>query len=142
MRRHALALALLAACAGPGTGPSTEAAARGPSAALVPDRGVPETTTTVVPAQPAPTTRPAARASRSKPTPKSLERIKQCESGGDYTAVSPSGRYRGAYQFDQRTWESVGGTGDPAAASPAEQDARAAELQRRRGSAPWPNCGR
>ncbi len=72
----------------------------------------------------------------------SLAAIRACESGGDYGAVSPDGQYRGAYQFDQGTWESVGGTGDPAAAAPAEQDARAAELQRQRGNQPWPVCGR
>ena len=69
-----------------------------------------------------------------------LTSIRRCESGGNYQAVSPSGRYRGAYQFDLRTWQSVGGYGDPAAASPAEQDTRARQLQSRRGSSPWPNC--
>ncbi|RMH71483.1 MAG: transglycosylase, partial [Actinomyces sp.] len=59
-----------------------------------------------------------------------------------YRAVSPSGIYRGAYQFDRQTWRTVGGTGDPAAAPPAEQDARARELYARRGSQPWPICGR
>ena len=68
-----------------------------------------------------------------------LASIRACESGGDYGAVS--GQYRGAYQFDQQTWESVGGSGDPAAASPAEQDARASALKAQRGSSPWPNCG-
>ena len=71
----------------------------------------------------------------------SLDAIRQCESGGNYSAVSSSGTYRGAYQFDQQTWESVGGTGDPAAAPPAEQDARAAQLQAQSGNSPWPNCG-
>ncbi len=69
-----------------------------------------------------------------------LASIRRCESGGNYQAVSSSGKYRGAYQFDQRTWQSVGGTGDPAAASPAEQDARARQLQAQRGSSPWANC--
>jgi transglycosylase-like protein len=68
-----------------------------------------------------------------------LDRIKRKESGGNYGAVSGSGKYRGAYQFDQRTWESTGGSGDPATASPSEQDSRAAALYARRGSAPW-NC--
>ena len=67
--------------------------------------------------------------------------IRSCESGGNYGATSSSGTYRGAYQFDQQTWESVGGSGDPAQASPEEQDARAAQLASSRGSSPWPNCG-
>ncbi len=68
-----------------------------------------------------------------------LAAIRACESGGDYGSVD--GPYRGAYQFDSQTWQSVGGSGDPAAASPAEQDARAIQLQAQRGSNPWPNCG-
>jgi hypothetical protein len=49
--------------------------------------------------------------------------IRQHESGGNYRAVDPSGKYRGAYQFDYATFAAAGGHGDPAAASPAEQDA-------------------
>lgn len=71
-----------------------------------------------------------------------LSRIRACESGGNYGAVSGSGKYRGAYQFDYRTWASVGGSGDPAAASAAEQDARAAALMAKRGGSPWPVCSR
>jgi hypothetical protein len=67
--------------------------------------------------------------------------LRKCESGGNYSAVSASGRYRGAYQFDQQTWESVGGSGDPAAAPPAEQDYRAKLLYQRRGPRAWPQCG-
>lgn len=70
-----------------------------------------------------------------------LAAIRACESGGNYGAVSPSGQYRGAYQFDVPTWQSVGGSGDPAAASPDEQDARAGQLMSQRGSNPWPVCG-
>jgi soluble lytic murein transglycosylase-like protein len=70
-----------------------------------------------------------------------LDAIAACESGGDPTAVSAGGTYRGLYQFDQGTWESVGGSGDPAAASPAEQSYRAALLYSRSGSSPWPICG-
>jgi soluble lytic murein transglycosylase-like protein len=70
-----------------------------------------------------------------------LEAIAACESGGDPTAVSAGGTYRGKYQFDQGTWESVGGHGDPAAAPEREQDYRAALLYERSGSSPWPVCG-
>lgn len=69
------------------------------------------------------------------------ESLRFCESSHDYTNISPSGVYRGAYQFDLETWETVGGSGDPAAAPPAEQDARARELYARRGDQPWPICG-
>jgi Transglycosylase-like domain len=70
-----------------------------------------------------------------------LDAIGACESGGDPTAVSSDGSYRGKYQFDYGTWASVGGSGDPAAASEQEQDYRAALLYSRSGSSPWPVCG-
>jgi hypothetical protein len=70
-----------------------------------------------------------------------LERIAQCESGGDPTAVSADGTYRGKYQFDRETWRQMGGSGDPADAPEAEQDRVAAKLLAARGTAPWPNCG-
>jgi transglycosylase-like protein/putative peptidoglycan binding protein len=69
-----------------------------------------------------------------------LERIAACESGGDPTALSASGRYRGKYQFSMRTWREMGGEGDPAQASEAEQDRLAAKLLRQAGTSPWPNC--
>ena len=70
-----------------------------------------------------------------------LESIAACESGGDPRVVSSDGSYRGKYQFDLGTWESVGGHGDPAAAPEIEQDYRAALLYSRSGSSPWPVCG-
>jgi transglycosylase-like protein/putative Flp pilus-assembly TadE/G-like protein len=68
-----------------------------------------------------------------------LARIAQCESGGDPTIEGKgkaAGHY-GKYQFDIPTWQSVGGTGNPAAAPEAEQDARAYALWRMRGFQPW-----
>ena len=70
------------------------------------------------------------------------EKLRFCESSNNYRAVSSSGRYRGAYQFDVPTWHTVGGIGDPAEAPLAEQDARARELYALRGHQPWPVCGR
>ncbi|WP_028061728.1 transglycosylase family protein [Candidatus Solirubrobacter pratensis] len=70
-----------------------------------------------------------------------LAKIAQCESGGDPTAVSRDGHYRGKYQFTRSTWRSLGGTGDPAKADEATQDAMAAKLYAARGTAPWPVCG-
>jgi hypothetical protein len=72
----------------------------------------------------------------------SLQRIAQCESGGNPRAVGGGGRYRGKYQFSYSTWRGVGGSGDPAAATEAEQDRRAAMLMQRGGSGQWPVCGR
>jgi uncharacterized protein YabE (DUF348 family) len=66
--------------------------------------------------------------------------LAQCESGGRPDAVSASGTYRGMYQFSRSTWASVGGTGDPAAASAEEQTTRAQMLYARSGAGQW-GCG-
>ncbi|MFV0318538.1 MAG: transglycosylase family protein [Microthrixaceae bacterium] len=97
------------------------------------------------PPVPAPSPAPSGGASPGAGGPTAAEsaqlaKIRRCESRGNYSIVSSSGRYRGAYQFDTRTWAAVGGSGDPAAASPAEQDYRALLLLRQRGTRPWPNC--
>jgi hypothetical protein len=83
------------------------------------------------------------------PSPEQWAALRQCESNGDYTITNPSGTYRGAYQFDRSTWNSVAGRHDPslvgvdpAAASPADQDAMALALYIERGARPWPHCGR
>ena len=70
-----------------------------------------------------------------------LARIARCESGGNPTAVSSSGRYRGKYQFSRATWRALGGKGDPAKAAEAVQDAMAGKLIAQRGTSPWPVCG-
>ena len=89
----------------------------------------------------APAPQGAAPAAGGSTASAGLEGIAACESGGNPSAVSADGQYRGKYQFDQQTWASVGGSGDPAAAPEAEQDQRAAMLQAQAGSSPWPNCG-
>ena len=69
-----------------------------------------------------------------------LARIAACESGGDPTAISSDGQYRGKYQFSMQTWREMGGSGDPAQAPEAEQDRLAAKLLQQVGTSPWPNC--
>jgi hypothetical protein len=64
---------------------------------------------------------------------------------GGYSAVSGSGTYRGAYQFDQGTWNSAAQLAgrddlvgvDPASAAPADQDLLAMTLFHARGTQPW-----
>jgi hypothetical protein len=70
-----------------------------------------------------------------------LEAIAACESGGNPATDTGNGFY-GKYQFTLETWAAVGGTGNPAQTSEAEQDRRAAMLYARAGSSPWPVCGR
>ncbi|WP_165865564.1 resuscitation-promoting factor [Vallicoccus soli] len=64
-----------------------------------------------------------------------------CESGGDPDIVSSNGLYHGLYQFSVSTWRSVGGSGLPSQASPAEQTMRAQMLYDAAGPGQWPVCG-
>ncbi len=83
----------------------------------------------------------ARRAVASTGTRVILERIAQCESGGDPTAVSDTGMYRGKYQFSRATWRAMGGKGDPAKAPERVQDRLARKLYHQSGTSPWPTCG-
>lgn len=71
-----------------------------------------------------------------------LDPIAACESGGNPAAIGGGGAYRGLFQMTTAAWSSVGGRGDPAQASPAEQYHRAALLYRSAGAGQWPVCGR
>jgi peptidoglycan hydrolase-like protein with peptidoglycan-binding domain len=85
---------------------------------------------------------PAWRGARAPiPAAGDWARLRDCESGGRYDIVSAAGTHYGAYQFDLSTWRSVGGTGLPHQATPAEQDFRALYLYRMRGWQPW-TCAR
>jgi hypothetical protein len=77
-----------------------------------------------------------------------LHRLRMCESTDNYEAVSRSGLYRGAYQFDQTTWDDVAGRFfpflvgiDPVDTAPWWQDSMARALWSERGKQPWPICG-
>lgn len=85
---------------------------------------------------------PPVPASLPDPPRSLLACIRWWESRNNYRAISRGGRYRNAYQFDWPTWLSVGGSGDPALATPAEQDYRAGLLVGLRGLAPWPTPAR
>lgn len=78
-----------------------------------------------------------------------LYALRMCESGDNYEAVDPSGSFRGAYQFNRGTWNSVASRHfewlvgvDPAEAEPWWQDVMARALYSERGRQPWPVCGR
>jgi peptidoglycan hydrolase-like protein with peptidoglycan-binding domain len=91
---------------------------------------------------PSGTTSSKAKTAATGDAASALATIAQCESGGDPTAISADGVYRGKYQFTRSTWAQMGGSGDPAAAPESEQDARAAQLYAAQGTAPWPVCGK
>lgn len=78
---------------------------------------------------------------KAAPTPGNLLRLRQCESGDDYTINTGNGYY-GAYQFSPSTWHSLGLSGLPHEADPATQDAAVVMLQSRVGWTPWPVCSR
>ncbi|HUR51002.1 MAG TPA: ubiquitin-like domain-containing protein [Mycobacteriales bacterium] len=69
-------------------------------------------------------------------------RLAQCESGNNLRSTGGNGRYRGLYQFTLSTWHGVGGKGDPIDWGRGEQTYRAKLLYMRRGSSPWPTCGK
>ncbi|MEC8947102.1 MAG: transglycosylase family protein [Actinomycetota bacterium] len=77
------------------------------------------------------------------------EALRFCEATGSYTAVNPTGKYRGAYQFSRQTWDWIAELHfehlvgvDPAVAAPADQDRMAQALYDLRGRGQWPVCGR
>lgn len=105
-------------------------------------------------AAPAPT--PAAPAAQPAPAPSSgvqrsgsqvffndreygvnWDGLARCESTNNPRATNPSGKYTGLFQFDDRTWASVGGSGRAYDASPEEQLMRAKMLFLQRGLQPW-----
>lgn len=65
-----------------------------------------------------------------------LRLIMQRESGGNPRAVNAAGYY-GLFQFSPQTWAAVGGTGNPAQASEAEQWKRARILYTQHGAQHW-----
>lgn len=83
------------------------------------------------------------------PTAAQWDAVRKCESTHNYRAISPSGLYRGAYQFSQQTWDWVSGIHwphlvgvDPIDAEPAWQDVMAYTLYAMRGWDQWPICGK
>ena len=70
-------------------------------------------------------------------------KIAVCESSLNPTAINPTGKYRGLFQFDSRSWKYVGGSGDPARASVREQYKRAQMLVSRQGfNRAFPQCAK
>lgn len=109
-----------------------------PSEAPEPIIQTPVVVNTPAPVAPVPTTvqkAPAPFVSANN-LPAKFAQLRQCESGNNYSINTGNGYY-GAYQFNQSTWASVGGSGLPSNASPAEQDARALTLYNQRGWQPW-----
>jgi hypothetical protein len=74
-------------------------------------------------------------------TPDDFAKLRQCESGGNYSTNTGNGFY-GAYQFDIGTWQGLGYSGRPDQAAPAVQDEAAYRLYNSRGWSPWPACSR
>ena len=82
------------------------------------------------------------------PTAEQWDALRNCESLDNYQAISPSGTYRGAYQFSQEAWDWLAAIHfpfleglDPAQVDPAWQDVMAYTLFAMRGGDQWPVCG-
>lgn len=91
---------------------------------------------TQAPAQKAPVQQTSAAAGGNSAVDAHLRVIMQRESGGNPRAVNPAGYY-GLFQFSPQTWAAVGGTGNPAEASEAEQWKRARILYTQVGASQW-----
>lgn len=66
------------------------------------------------------------------------DRLANCESSGNFSNMDTGGNgHYGGFQFSIATWQSVGGTGNPANATPAEQLLRAKRLLARSGPGQW-----
>ena len=95
------------------------------------------------------TTTLAAPPQGDGPTAEQWAALRQCEASGNYGAVNPSGKYRGAYQFSQATWDWIASLYhpelfgiSPELATPAQQDTMALSLYHQQGpAAAWPVCG-
>ncbi|MFN8109555.1 MAG: transglycosylase family protein [Thermoleophilia bacterium] len=108
-----------------------------PAQVLTASGGSPPADATQSTASPTPVSAPAGGTAAAVAH---LASIAQCESGGNPRAVSPSGQYRGKYQFSIATWQAIGGSGDPIDAPEAEQDRLALKLYLTAGPGQWPVC--
>ncbi len=105
------------------------------------------TTTTSPVARPPSTVRQPVAS--GEPTAEQWKQLRQCESGNNYASLAAGGRFRGAYQFLQSTWNWVADQVapqlvgvDPIDAAPGDQDNMALNLYRMRGAGQWPVCGK
>ena len=75
--------------------------------------------------------------------PHDYRKIAVCESSLNPEAINRTGKYRGLFQFDMRSWNWVGGSGDPAQASVSEQLHRAQLLVSKQGFVrAFPQCSK
>ena len=91
-------------------------------------------TATAAPAPPVPAEHPVAATSHD------WDAVAQCESSGNWATNTGNGFY-GGLQFTESTWSAYGGSGNPAAASKAEQIRVAENVLAGQGPAAWPVCG-
>ena len=130
--------------------PTTAAPTTAAPTATVPSTTVPTTTvptTTVVPSTtgPPPTTAVAGQTIFGQPYDASWPAIEMwdqmaiCESGGNW-AIDTGNGYYGGLQFSLGSWQSVGGTGSPAAVTREEQIYRSNLLWKNQGWNSWPGC--
>lgn len=145
-------------------GPDSSLGAASPSATLTPTAASVDVTTprmratavdqarvslplpkTSIASRPAPRRAVAPRAARSAGAPERGDvwaALARCESDGNPAARSANGRYTGAFQFSNATWQSLGYGGSAADHPYDVQVAAAKKLQARSGWGQWPRCAR
>ena len=97
-------------------------------------------TTAPPPTQPAPPPPPDSGGGAGDPSSYATwDALAQCEAGGNWAANTGNGYY-GGLQFSIGSWQSVGGTGLPSAASRETQILMGQRLQARSGWGNWPAC--
>ena len=74
--------------------------------------------------------------------PEPWKSLAMCESSLRPHVGSKTGNYHGLFQFDERSWQYVGGTGLPSRATVREQYVRARALQKIQGWGAWPACSK
>ncbi len=87
----------------------------------------------------APAPAPAAAPSSGGGGGSHWDALAQCESGGNW-GISTGNGYYGGLQFSMSTWQAMGGSGNPANASRAEQIAVAERVLSAQGWGAWPSC--
>lgn len=91
---------------------------------------------------PTPTATPSAALATVDPNDNAIwDKIAECESHQNWSIDTGNGYY-GGLQFNQGAWNSVGGSGSPAAASRDEQIMRGKMLQAIRGWGAWGQCAK
>ena len=83
----------------------------------------------------------AFASSAAAATAEDFARLRQCESGGNWSTSTGNG-FSGGLQFTPSTWKAFGGSGSPTGASREEQIEVAERVKAEQGMNAWPTCSK